>query len=125
MTKETLVAAIAFGIFVLAVSCCAVDLPGNGYNKTALNNTSTAQNITNSTLNPINGTIDSILNESTNESGLWSWGDLPSGYAKKDGKIVPESYLDSDKSVMETPSQLSPNSENTDLRAGGLLVRPQ
>lgn len=124
MTKERLGAAIALGILLSAISCCAVDFAGNAKNITDSNNTS-ALNATNSTLGPVNDTIDSILNQSTNDSGLWSWGDVPAGYTKKDGKIVPESYLDSDKSVMETPSQSSPNNMDKDTRTGGLLVRPK
>lgn len=119
MIKETTVAAIALGIYVLAVSSFAVDFPINMNNSTASNNTSITQNVTSI------GTIDSILNQSTNESGLWSWGDVPEGYVRKDGKIVPESYQDSDKSVMETPYQSSPNNVDKDTRTGGLLVRPK
>ena len=122
MTKQTVVAAIAFSILALAVSCCAVDIPGIGNNTTASDNSST--NLTNSTSAPLNGTIDSVLNQS-NESDLWTWGDVPAGYARKDGKIVPEAYLDSDESVMETPSQLSPNTVDKDTRTGGLLVQPK
>ena len=124
MTKETVVAAIALGIFALAVSCCAIDIPANGNNTTALDNTSSEQNATNSTLSSLNGTVASILNQS-NESDLWDWGDVPSGYVRKNGKIVPEAYLDSDESVMETPNQLSPNNLEKDTRTGGLLVQPK
>lgn len=124
MTKETVVAAIALGIFALVVSCCAIDIPANGNNATALDNTSSEQNATNSTFNPLNGTVDSILNQS-NQSDLWNWGDVPAGYVKKNGKIVPEAYLDSDESVMETPNQLSPNNLEKDTRTGGLLVQPK
>lgn len=121
MTKETVVAAIALGIFALAVSCCAIDIPANENNTTALDNTSSEKNATNSTLN---GTVASILNQS-NESELWDWGDVPAGYVRKNGKIVPEAYLDSDESVMETPNQLSPNNVEKDTRTGGLLVQPK
>ena len=122
MTRETVIALIAFGIFALAVSCSAVDMPVNGNNTTASDNVST--NVTNSTFSPLNGTIDSVLNQS-NESNLWNWGDVPEGYVRKNGKIVPEGYLDADESVMETPSQLSPNGLNKDARTGGLLVSPK
>lgn len=121
MTKETVVAVIAFGIFALAVSCWAADIPVNGNNTTALDNSSI--NATNSTFSPLNGTVASILNQS-NQSDLWNWGDVPAGYVRKDGKIVPEANLDSDGSVMETPSQLSPNSDKY-TRTGGLLVNPK
>jgi len=121
MTKETVVAVIAFGIFALAVSCWAVDIPVDGNNTTALDNSST--NATNSTFSPLNGAVAAVLNQS-NQSDLWSWGDVPAGYVRKDGKIVPEANLDSDGSVMETPSQLSPNSVK-DTRTGGLLVNPK
>jgi hypothetical protein len=122
MTRETVIALIAFGIFALAVSCSAVDIPVNGNNTTASDNVST--NVTNSTFSPLNGTIDSVLNQS-NESNLWNWGDVPAGYVRENGKIVPEAYLDADESVMETPSQLSPNGLNKDTRTGGLLVNPK
>ena len=124
MTKETVVVAIALGIFALAVSCCAIDTPANGNNATALDNTSSEQNATNSTFSPLIDTIDSILNQS-NQSDLWNWGDVPAGYVKKNGKIVPEAYVDSDESVMETPNQLSPNNLEKDTRTGGLLVQPK
>ena len=124
MTKETVVAAIALGIFALAVSCCAIDIPANGNNTAALDNISSEQNATNSTLSPLNGTAASVLNQS-NGSDLWSWGDVPAGYVRKNGKIVPEAYLDSDESVMETPNQLSPNNVDKDTRTGGLLVQPK
>jgi hypothetical protein len=123
MIKRILGAGIALSLFILVSSCYAVDFGSNGNNSTSLNNT-TALNITNTTLNPLNGTIDSILGKSANKSELWSWGDVPAGYVRKDGKIVPESISEADESVMETPSMLSPN-PNTDLRAGGLLVRPE
>jgi len=121
MTKETAVAVIALGIFALVVSCCAIDIPAIGNNATALNNTSPEQNATNSTLN---GSVDSIINQS-NKSDLWNWGDVPAGYVRKNGKIVPEAYLDSDESIMETPNQLSPNNVDKDARTGGLLVQPK
>lgn len=122
MTRETVVAVIAFGIIALAVSCSAVDIPVNGNNTTASDNAST--NVTNSTFSPLNGTIDSVLNQS-NESDLWNWGDVPAGYARKNGKIVPEAYLDADESVMETPYEISPNRVDKDTRTGGLLVNPK
>ncbi|MDD1738203.1 MAG: hypothetical protein LUQ02_01315 [Methanothrix sp.] len=122
MTRETVIALIAFGIFALAVSCSAVDIPVNGNNTTASDNAST--NVTNSTFSLLNGTVDSVLNQS-NESDLWNWGDVPAGYVRKNGKIVPEAYLDADESVMETPNQLSPNGLNKDTRTGGLLVNPK
>lgn len=115
MTKKILGAGIVISLFILAVSCYAADLTSNGNNSTSLNNT-TAINVTN--------TIDSILGNSANKSDLWDWGDVPAGYVRKGGKIVPDAYSDSDKSVMETPSMLSPN-PNADGRAGGLLVRPK
>ena len=116
MTKSMVGAGIVFSLFILVVS-------SNGNNSTLLNNT-TGLNVTNTTLNPLNGTIDSILGKSANKSDLWNWGDVPAGYVRKGGKIVPEALSDSDKSVMETPSMLSPN-PNADGRAGGLLVRPE
>jgi hypothetical protein len=115
MTKKILGAGIVFGLFVLAVSCYAVDLTSSGNNSTSLNNT-TAINV----INP----IDSILGNSSNKSDLWDWGDVPAGYVRKGGKIVPDAYSDSDESVMETPSMLSPN-PNVDGRSAGLLVRPK
>ena len=124
MTKETVIAATALGIFALVVSCCAIDIPATGNNNTELDNTSSEQNATNSTFSPLNGTVDSILNQS-NQSDLWNWGDVPAGYVKKNGKIVPEAYLDSDESVMETPHELSPNNVDRDTRTGGLLVQPK
>jgi hypothetical protein len=124
MIKDIVSAGIISSLFILVVSCYAVDLSSNGNNTTSLNNT-TELNATNTTLNPLNGTINSILGKSANKSDLWSWGDVPAGYVRKDGEIVPEALADSDKSVMETPSELSPNNENTDMRAGGQLVRPE
>ena len=124
MTKETVVAAIALGIFALVVSCWAIDNPAIENNATALNNTNPEQNATNSTFSPLNGTVDSILNQS-NQSDLWNWGDVPAGYVKKNGKIVPEAYIDSDESVMETPNQLSPNNVEKNTRTGGMLVQPK
>jgi hypothetical protein len=123
MIKRIVGAGIAFSLFILAVSCYAVDLNSNGNNSTSVNNT-TGMNITNTTLNPLNGTNETILGKSANKSDLWNWGDVPEGYVRKNGKIVPEALADSDESVMETPSMLSPN-PNTDFRAGGLLVRPE
>jgi hypothetical protein len=123
MTKSIVGAGIIISLFILAVSCYAVDLSSNGNNTTSLNNT-IGLNATNATLNPLNGTFDSILGKSANKSDLWNWGDVPAGYVRKDGKIVPEALVDSDESVMETPSMLSPN-PNSDFRAGGLLVRPE
>ena len=122
--NRVVIAAIALGIFALVVSCCAIDNPANGNNTTALNNTSTEQNATNSTFSPLNGAVASILNQS-NQSDLWNWGDVPAGYVKKNGKIVPEAYLDSDESVMETPNQLSPNNVEKNTRTGGLLIQPK
>jgi hypothetical protein len=124
MTKETAVAVITLGIFALVLSCCAIDIPATGNNTTALVSSISEQNATNSTFSPLNGTVDSILNQS-NQSELWNWGDVPAGYVRKNGKIVPEAYLDSDESVMETPSQLSPNNVDKDVRTGGLLVQPK
>jgi hypothetical protein len=125
MIKGIVGAGLAFAFFALAVSCAGLDFASNGNNTTALNNTSIALNITNSSLNSTNGTIDDILEKSTNKSSdLWNWGDVPAGYVRKGGKIVPEADSDLDESVMETPSMLSPN-PNADFRAGGLLVRPE
>jgi len=123
MTKRILGAGIVFSLFILAFSCYAADLTSRGNNSDSLNNT-TGLNVTNTTLNPINDTNETILGKSANKSDLWNWGDVPAGYVRKDGKIVPESLSESDESVMETPSMLSPN-PNTDGRAGGLLVRPE
>jgi hypothetical protein len=123
MTKRIVGAGIVFSLFILVVSCYAVDLSSNGNNSSSLNNT-TGLNVTSTTLNPLNGTIDSIIGKSANKSDLWNWGDVPAGYVRKGGKIVPEANSESDESVMETPSILSPN-PNTDGRAGGLLVRPE
>jgi len=118
-------AVIALALFVLAASCSGVDIGSIGNNTSASNNTSIALNITNSSLNSTNGTIESISAKQTNKSSdLWNWGDVPAGYVRKDGKIVPEAYSDADKSVMETPSMLSPNTD-VDSRTSGLLVRPK
>lgn len=124
MTKRILGASITFCLFILAISCNAVDLSSNGNNTTLLNNTINAINVTNSTLSFTNSTLNSTIAKSINKSDLWNWGDAPAGYVRKGGKIVPEAYSDSDISAMETPSQLSPNNDNVDNRAGGLLVRP-
>jgi hypothetical protein len=123
MTKRIVGAGIVFSLFILVVSRYAVDLSNNGNNSTSQNNT-TRLNVTNTTQNPLNGTIDSILGKSANKSDLWSWGDVPAGYIRKNGKIVPEALSESDKSVMETSSLLSPN-PNADGRSGGILVRPE
>ena len=125
MTKRIVGAVIALALFVLAASCSGVDIGSIGNNTSASNNTSIALNTTNSSLNSTNGTVESILAKQTNKSSdLWNWGDVPAGYVRKDGKIVPEAYLDADKSVMETPSMLSPNTD-VDSRTSGLLVRPK
>ncbi len=123
MTKGIVGVGIVFSFFILFGSCYSVDLTSGGNNSTSLNNT-TGLNVTNTTLNPLNGAIDSILGKSANKSDLWNWGDVPAGYTRKDGKIIPEALSDSDNSVMETPSMLSPN-PNADGRAGGLLIRPE
>ena len=60
MTKGIVGAGIALSLFILVVSCYAVDLSNNGNNSTSLNNT-TELNVTNTTLNPLNGTIDSYV----------------------------------------------------------------
>ena len=85
-------AGIVFILFILVISCYAVDLSSSGNNSTSLNNT-TELNVTNTTLNPLNGTIDSILGKSANKSDLWNWGDVPAGYVRKGGKIVPEAIF--------------------------------
>jgi hypothetical protein len=124
MTKRIEGAAIAFALFVIAASCSGLDIGSMGDNTSASNNTSIDLNIINSSLNSTNGTVESILAKSTNKSSdLWNWGDVPAGYVRKDGKIVPEAYSKADESVMETPSMLSPN-PNVDSRTTGLIVRP-
>jgi hypothetical protein len=125
MTKKIVGASIAVALFVIAISCNGLDIGSIGNNTSTLNDTSFAANITNIDLNSTNGTVESILAKSTNKSSdLWNWGDVPAGYTRKDGKIVPDAYSDADESVMETPSMLSPN-PNVDSRISGLLVRPK
>jgi len=81
-------------------------------------------NITNSSRDSINGTIESIITKSTNESSdLWNWGDVPLGYARKEGKIRTEAELYSE-SVMGIPSEASPYNTQED-NSGGLLFKPK
>ena len=121
MTKRIVGAAIALAFFVIAVSCNGLDI---GNNTSSLDNTSFEMNISNSSLNSTNGTMESILVKSTNESSdLWNWGDVPLGYVRKDGEIKTEADLYSE-SVMETPSEASPYNTEAD-NSGGLLVRPK
>jgi hypothetical protein len=124
MTKRIVGAAIALALFVIALSCNGLDIGSIVNNTPTANNTSFVANITNSSLNSTNGTIESILGKSTNASSdLWNWGDIPLGYARRDGKIVVDAELGSE-SVMETPSEASPYNTEED-NSGGLLVRPK
>jgi hypothetical protein len=124
MTKRIVGTGIALALFIAVISCNGVDIGSIGKNIPTLNNTSIAINITNSSLNSTNGTMESILGKSTNESSdLWTWGNVPLGYVRKDGAIKTEAELYSE-SVMETPSEASPYNTEKD-NSGGLLVRPE
>jgi len=124
--------AIVFCMAILSFYCCAADLAGNESNAALQNGTvgaigsaNNTTNSTNSSLDSAIGHLNSTINDSADKSGLWSWGDVPEGYVRKDGKIVSKTSSESDQSVMETPSQSSPNNYNAGNKDGGLLVRPE
>lgn len=132
MRKLMFTAATVFCIAILSFYCCAADLTGNESNAALENSTGIAIESANNTMNSTNSSLDSAtshlnstINDSTDKSGLWSWGDVPEGYVRKDGKIAAKTISESDQSVMETPSQSSPNNNNAGNKAGGLLVKPE
>lgn len=139
MTRKLFATAIVLCLLMMASSCVAADL-GNSKNSTpSLNSTGNATNSTNAstnltistwnstnnTLNSTNGALKSTMKDPrAGKSDLWTWGGIPEGYARAaDNSLVPESYLDAQGSVMETPSQAVPNNNAANSPAG-LLVRP-
>jgi hypothetical protein len=122
MKKAMLVAVI--GITILALACNAADLSGPTGRSILLRTINATSNSTNSTLNSTN---NSTLNSTAtlgNGSDLWSWGNLPVGYARKGNQVVATPPTEANESVMQTPSQLVPGNNNMNS-GGGLLVKPK
>ncbi len=121
MKKAMLVAVI--GITILALTCNAADLSGPTGTSILLRTINVTSNSTNSTLNSTNSTLNSTATLG-NGSDLWSWGNLPVGYARNGNQIVVSPPSVANESVMQTPSQLVPGNSNRN-NGGGLLVEPR
>lgn len=122
MKKAMLVAVI--GITILALTCNAADLSGPIGRSILLRTINVTSNSTNSTLNSTNSTLNSTIATLGNGSDLWSWGNLPVGYARKGNQVVVSPPPVANESVMQTPSQLVPGNNNMN-NGGGLLVEPR